>query len=340
VDHFLARPLKALSHDVKRFSRRRHYSSRTEGPSKSQQREEIVATPGQELASLDFHNLIGGPLVAVVNAQSQAAIATVNFVKSVGFNKLPIKKKFKQQETLDPIYVTFKYPKEVVPFQPATKKVGTITVTAGGSGYTTPPNVTFTGGGGTGAAATATVSNGAVTAITVNSQGSGYTSTPTVVIDPPPTGANTAPASASATMVQDQAAQPAQFQMMALQTPILTMLPIPYLRIEDVKLDFNAKIESTETFSLDESLDIEQSNDTTIGVNAFDIFSFSTNMKSSFSLQQSLSTGSEVNRTFTMNIQVHAVQAEMPGGMEKLLGILQTAMVSYPDGKAPQKIAA
>ena len=278
--------------------------------------------------------------MAVVNAQSQAAMATVNFVKAVGFNKLPVKKKFKQQETLDPIYVTFKYPKEVVPFQPATKKISSITVTAGGSGYTTAPNVTFSGGGGTGAVLTATVSNGAVTAIAVNSGGSGFTSTPTVVIDPPPTGTNTAPAAATAVMIQDQAAQPAQFQMMALQTPILTMLPIPYLRIEDVKLDFNAKIESTETFDLDETIEIDQSNETNVSLNAFDVFKFSTNMKSSFSLQQSLSTGSEVNRTFTMNIQVHAVQAEMPGGMEKLLGILQTAMVSYPDGKTPQKIAA
>jgi hypothetical protein len=295
-----------------------------------------MATPGQELASIDFHNLIGGPLVAVVNAQSQAAMATVNFVKQVGFNKLPIKKKFKQQETLDPIYVTFKYPKEVVPFQPATKKVDTITIVNAGHGYTTAPNVTITGGGGSGATATATLTgtNGSITLAMVNF-GTGYTSTPTVVIDPPPAGASNTPATATVTMTQDQAAQPAQFQMMALQTPMLTMLPIPYLRVEDVKIDFNAKIESTETFDFDESVDIEKSSDTSTNLNVFDIYKFSTNMKSSFSLKETLSRGTEVNRTFTMNIQVHAVQAEMPGGMEKLLGILQTAMVSYPDGKAP-----
>src|ERR1017187_6620598 len=64
--------------------------------------------------------------------------------------------------------------------------VTSCTVVLGGNGYTTPPTVTFSGGGGSGAVATATVSGGAVTALTVNNAGSGYTSTPTVIIAPPP----------------------------------------------------------------------------------------------------------------------------------------------------------
>ena len=48
----------------------------------------------------------------------------------------------------------------------------------------TPPSVTITGGGGTGATATATVSaSGIVNAITITAGGSGYTSAPTVTID-------------------------------------------------------------------------------------------------------------------------------------------------------------
>jgi hypothetical protein len=64
--------------------------------------------------------------------------------------------------------------------------VTSCTVNDGGSGYVTPPAVTFSGGGGSGAAATATVNNGAVTTITIISAGSGYTSAPTVTIAPPP----------------------------------------------------------------------------------------------------------------------------------------------------------
>jgi len=63
-----------------------------------------------------------------------------------------------------------------------------ITINAGGagSGYTSAPTVTLSGGGFvTPAIATATVSNGIVTAITVVSPGYGYTSAPTVTISPP-----------------------------------------------------------------------------------------------------------------------------------------------------------
>ena len=51
------------------------------------------------------------------------------------------------------------------------KEVKTITVTDGGSGYTTAPTVTITGGGGTAARATAFITNGAVTSIEVDDGG-------------------------------------------------------------------------------------------------------------------------------------------------------------------------
>ncbi|VWB07144.1 hypothetical protein [Burkholderia lata] len=58
--------------------------------------------------------------------------------------------------------------------------IGSVIVTAGGSGYTAAPTVGFTGGGGSGATATATIANGSVTGVTITNPGSGYTSTPTV----------------------------------------------------------------------------------------------------------------------------------------------------------------
>jgi hypothetical protein len=53
-------------------------------------------------------------------------------------------------------------------------------ILVGGSGYTSAPTVGFTGGGGTGAAATAIVTNGRVTGFTITNAGSGYTTPPTV----------------------------------------------------------------------------------------------------------------------------------------------------------------
>lgn len=60
--------------------------------------------------------------------------------------------------------------------------VTAITIGNGGSGYTTAPTVTLTGGAGSGATAEATVVGGVITKITVTNSGMGYTSAPTVAI--------------------------------------------------------------------------------------------------------------------------------------------------------------
>ncbi|HMJ68188.1 MAG TPA: hypothetical protein VK508_04810 [Cyclobacteriaceae bacterium] len=60
--------------------------------------------------------------------------------------------------------------------------VENVTVTEGGSNWTGTPTIALTGGGGTGALATATITNGVLTGITVTNKGTGYTSQPTVEI--------------------------------------------------------------------------------------------------------------------------------------------------------------
>ncbi len=55
-----------------------------------------------------------------------------------------------------------------------------INVTATGSGYSGTPLIEITGGGGTGAAATANMVDGRITNITLTNPGSGYTSAPTI----------------------------------------------------------------------------------------------------------------------------------------------------------------
>ena len=57
-----------------------------------------------------------------------------------------------------------------------------VKVVNGGSDYTSVPTVVVSGGGGTGATATATIVAGKVSAITVTSVGSGYTTTPTITV--------------------------------------------------------------------------------------------------------------------------------------------------------------
>ena len=64
--------------------------------------------------------------------------------------------------------------------------IATIPVITGGSGYPSAPAVTINGGGGTGATASAVLTNGVVTSIQITNVGSGYTSAPLVTIAPPP----------------------------------------------------------------------------------------------------------------------------------------------------------
>jgi hypothetical protein len=71
----------------------------------------------------------------------------------------------------------------------APKSVDSVTIGAGGAGYTSVPTVTFSGGGGFGATGHATTAANAVTAVIVDSPGVGYTSAPTVVFGGPGTGA-------------------------------------------------------------------------------------------------------------------------------------------------------
>lgn len=63
-----------------------------------------------------------------------------------------------------------------------------ITITDGGSGYTSAPTVTISGGGGTGAKiGSVQLTDGVVTSITLSSKGEGYTATPTITISEPTT---------------------------------------------------------------------------------------------------------------------------------------------------------
>jgi len=62
------------------------------------------------------------------------------------------------------------------------KLLSSISVNSGGSGYDNTAYITFTGGGGTGAAATLTIIGGSIQSIAITNRGSGYTSVPTVNI--------------------------------------------------------------------------------------------------------------------------------------------------------------
>jgi len=180
---------------------------------------------GDELSSLDFQSLIGGPLQAVVRAQADAAVTSVDFIKAVGFTDDK------------PTMVTFTYDKTVE------------TTDAAG-------NVTGT-----------------------------------------------------------------EVKPFKLTVPFLTMLPIPFIRVEETTIDFNAKITSIrETSSTTESGVKAE-----LGAKAGWGWG-SASLKVTASYKKTTTSNAKVERTYSLAVHVRAVQDELPAGTERLLGILENSI--------------
>jgi len=186
---------------------------------------------GQELSSIDFQSMIGGPLTAIIKAQAQSAQTSVDFIKAVGFN----------EDDGKPTMVDFTYSKPVETLD----------------------------------------ANGNVTGVT-----------------------------------------PTDFK---LSVPILTMLPIPFIRVEETTIDFNAKINSVQESTTTSSSALSA----TLGVKA-GWGPVSVNLKTSYSSKKSRSSSSKTERTYSLQIHVRAVQDELPAGTERVLGILENAIVEVP----------
>ena len=301
--------------------------------------------PGRELSSIDFQSMIGGPLSAVVDAQAQAALSSVNFIKSVGFTQ---DKKDENDNIVpggDPIYVTFKYPKELQPYQPGVQGIiQSIKVKTAGSNYPANSSLDVTINGGNGATAIANTNDaGAITGISITNGGSGYDkSTATVVINAD-TGSGFV---AGVIETTDKDAAAAVVQNMALEVPILTMLPIPFIRIEEASIDFHAKITSMSYLNTASNVSVSEGsvdikNYTKSRHHKSGFFSFgntnynsrysgSATLRTNLSYRSSTRNGNQVNKVFQLGVNVKVSQAEMPEGMEKLMGILEDSIVARP----------
>ena len=102
-------------------------------------------------------------------------------------------------------------------------------------------------------------------------------------------------------------------QITKISVPLLAMLPIPSLRIEHVIIDFNVKLNSVESASTED----------TLGVNAEVSAGWGpVSLKVSASYQRKTATNVEVKKEYSLNVNVKAVQDEMPAGLEKILNML------------------
>ena len=84
-------------------------------------------------------------------------------------------------EILKDVYDRTALVKHINALTGGTNAIAAAVVTAGGTGYSDSFAVTFTGGGGSGAAGTATALDGVIVSIAITAAGTGYTSAPTPV---------------------------------------------------------------------------------------------------------------------------------------------------------------
>lgn len=189
---------------------------------------------GSALATLDFHNLIGGPLCAVVDAQSQASMTTLAFLSDPRI------------ATKDGMIrnVVFKYKKS----QP---------------------------------------------------QG------------------------------EDEDAE--------LQVPILTILPIPFLRVKQTTIKFHAKITGTYTRDTDttDSGTVTVEDDMNVAMSSGNMHVYGKNLdtKATFSHTSTTKEGFKEEREYSMDIEVIAVQDAMPTGLERVLTLLENCIKEKPAKK-------
>jgi Protein of unknown function (DUF2589) len=105
----------------------------------------------------------------------------------------------------------------------------------------------------------------------------------------------------------------------SVKVPFLVMLQIPSLRIDTITIDFNARLTSTETSNVTTELGITAE----LGIN-YKIVNF----KASASYKRTTSRGEQVEKTYSLAVNVHAVQDELPAGLDRILTLLEDSIVS------------
>lgn len=104
---------------------------------------------------------------------------------------------------------------------------------------------------------------------------------------------------------------------LVIRVPLLTMLPIPFIRVESMTIDFNVSLTSTTTTNTTSTTNTTGS---ASGEYAF------VNFNGSVTDQNTYQNGSLVNDTYSLGVTVNAVQDQMPGGMQSVLNIFNSVI--------------
>lgn len=188
-----------------------------------------MLSQGKELAAIDFAQVIGGPLEAVITAQARAAAVTTEFIQNTAFEK--------------------------------------DSSAAGGAAGTGPQKlkvVEFNYG----------------------------------------------------QMMGSIAGGPSA-DALVIRVPLLTMLPIPFIRVDSMTIDLNVTLHSTQTTN--------ETNEASVNTNVSGEYA-GTKFSTSITDKNTYQNDMVIDDTYSLHVTVHAVQDQMPGGMQNVLNIFSNVI--------------
>ena len=112
-----------------------------------------------------------------------------------------------------------------------------------------------------------------------------------------------------------------------LTVPFLSIVPIPFLRLDEVNIDFAAKL--TDQLASTTKSDFKFSTDAKGKFKSW-WSPLSLEFRTSMSYQNTRETASKYIREYTMNISVRAVQDDLPAGLERVLDLLEQTIKEKP----------
>jgi hypothetical protein len=113
----------------------------------------------------------------------------------------------------------------------------------------------------------------------------------------------------------------------SLTVPFLAITPIPYIRIDEMTIDFNAKLTDAVQRNTESSFNLS----TSISGSYSAFWSpVKLDARVSATYNNKSSSSEHQQREYSMQIHVRAVQDEMPAGLSRMLDMLEQAIQEQP----------
>ncbi|MFD7457813.1 MULTISPECIES: DUF2589 domain-containing protein [unclassified Streptomyces] len=109
--------------------------------------------------------------------------------------------------------------------------------------------------------------------------------------------------------------------------PILSIVPIPYLRIDEMTIDFIAKLTDAVESTVKSNFNLE-----TEAKGTYRAFwsPIRLDFRTAVSYQNSRQTTSRYAREYQMKVNVRAIQDDVPAGLERILDLLEQSIRETP----------